>query len=382
MYPLHRTVSLVAPLSLVLSSTMAEAQTAQGFALNRFDPSERGSEWFALESLDLRGDWRPAAGIVFDYSHKPLVLYAPDGSERKLLVKDQLFLHVGGGIIVANRFRLSLNLPIAVYQGGEQGTLGTTTYAAPSSAGVGDLRIGADVRLVGEYGGPFTLAFGAQLHAPTGKQSDYTGDGKVRVVPRLLSAGDIGGFVYAVKVGAQYRALEQTFANSPTGTEFVFGAAAGLRAADGKLVVGPEVYGSTVVSQGDAAFKKQSTPVEFLVGAHYTVSDFRLGAGVGPGLTRGFGTPALRGVLAFEWIPAIVPATPPSDRDQDGILDTEDACPDAPGVRTTDPKTNGCPPPPPDRDKDGIVDAEDACPDTPGPKNEDPKKNGCPAARV
>ena len=115
--------------------------------------------------------------------------------------------------------------------------------------------------------------------------------------------------------------------------------------------------------------------------------------------------------------PAKVVAVPtPSDRDGDGILDADDACPDVKGVKTDDPKTNGCPPPPPDRDGDGIIDAEDACPDvkglktsdpktngcppdldrdkdgipndddacpdTPGPKNSDPKKNGCPAAAV
>jgi outer membrane protein OmpA-like peptidoglycan-associated protein len=34
----------------------------------------------------------------------------------------------------------------------------------------------------------------------------------------------------------------------------------------------------------------------------------------------------------------------PKDRDGDGIIDAEDACPDEPGVRTDDPKTNGCPP--------------------------------------
>ena len=61
------------------------------------------------------------------------------------------------------------------------------------------------------------------------------------------------------------------------------------------------------------------------------------------------------------------------------MLDTEDACPDVPGVRTDDPKTNGCPA---DRDKDGIADTLDACPDEPGPPNQDPKKNGCPTAYV
>jgi outer membrane protein OmpA-like peptidoglycan-associated protein len=74
------------------------------------------------------------------------------------------------------------------------------------------------------------------------------------------------------------------------------------------------------------------------------------------------------------------PPPPPvavSDRDGDAILDNVDACPDQPGLPSTDPTKNGCPPPP-DRDHDGIPDAADACPDLPGPPSDDPKKNGCP----
>src|SRR5215468_5875666 len=129
----RRCAALFVSLLTTTASFPALAQTspAQGFALNRFDPSERGSEWFSLESLDLRGDGRLAFGVVGDWSHKPLVLYAPDGSEKNLIVSDQVFVHLGGGIILANRFRLSVNFPIAAYQKGDQVTVGTTTYLPP-----------------------------------------------------------------------------------------------------------------------------------------------------------------------------------------------------------------------------------------------------------
>lgn len=53
------------------------------------------------------------------------------------------------------------------------------------------------------------------------------------------------------------------------------------------------------------------------------------------------------------------PAVPVNkDRDGDGILDTEDLCPDVPGIVTL----NGCP----DTDGDGITDASDNCPETAG----------------
>ena len=54
------------------------------------------------------------------------------------------------------------------------------------------------------------------------------------------------------------------------------------------------------------------------------------------------------------------------DRDKDGIVDKEDACPDDPGL----PEFQGCP----DTDGDGIPDKDDACPEVAGPK----ENNGCP----
>ncbi len=73
--------------------------------------------------------------------------------------------------------------------------------------------------------------------------------------------------------------------------------------------------------------------------------------------------------------PAPTAAAAPPDRDRDGIFDADDACPDVPGVPSTDPQVNGCPL---DSDGDGIPDDEDACPHDKGPPNADPKLNGCP----
>jgi outer membrane protein OmpA-like peptidoglycan-associated protein len=56
------------------------------------------------------------------------------------------------------------------------------------------------------------------------------------------------------------------------------------------------------------------------------------------------------------------------DRDGDGIADIDDKCPDVPGLA----RYQGCPIP--DRDKDGINDEEDKCPDVPGVA----RYQGCP----
>jgi OmpA-OmpF porin, OOP family len=367
---------------LALLPSTARAQSA-GFAINRFDPAERGSDWFAADSLDMRGHGRVMLGATGDFSEKPLVLYDRDGDEQKAIIKHQLYVHLGGSVVLWERLRLGVNLPVLAYQQGARGTVQGTRFEAAEGATVGDLRLAADVRLFGSYRSPFSLAAGVAVFAPTGKQDAFAGDGKVRVLPRLLLGGDIGNLAYAVKLGVQYRANDAGFNGSTQGTEAVVAAAVGYRSTDGKLVVGPELFGSTVVTSGDALFAKRETPFEVLFGAHYKVTDdVRLGAGVGPGLTRGFGAPQVRGLLSLEWAPEphkepLVLRPVPSDRDKDGILDVDDACPDEPGVKSDDPKKNGCPLPA-DRDKDGILDADDACPDEPGLKNDDPEKNGCP----
>jgi outer membrane protein OmpA-like peptidoglycan-associated protein len=383
--PIALVLALLAAAASTLSATSSSAQTASGFSLDRFNPSERGSEWFALDSLDLRGHLRPAIGVVGELADSPLVLYNADGSVRSKPVQYQLVLHPGASLVLWDRLRVGFDLPIAVYESGNGGSVDGVTYQGVGSAGIGDLRLGADVRLLGQYGDVFRLAAGTQVFVPVGSQSGYLSDGSIRIViPRVQVAGDVDWFSYAANVGFNYRNDTSTFGGTPLGSEFVFGASAGAHLFDRKLLVGPELYGSTIVTNG-SAFAKTNTPLELLIGGHYLIADsWRVGLGVAPGLTRGLGEPAVRYLASVEWAPQ-PPPPPPADRDHDGILDDEDACPDEPGVRTDDPKTNGCPPPPPpppsDRDKDGIIDSEDACPDVPGVKTDDPKTNGCPPDR-
>jgi OOP family OmpA-OmpF porin len=373
---------------LLLAATgESSAQTANGVALDRFNPSERGSDWFALDSLDLRGVVRPAIGIIGDYGYRPLVLYNPDGSIGSEIIRDQLIAHVGAALNLWERVRLAVDLPIAAWQDGTGGTLDGVTYPAATSGKVGDTRLAVDLRLVGRYGDPITIAIGGQVFLPTGDQGSYLSDGAVRLLPRLQIAGDAGPIAYALSGGYMYHAEGSSFAGYPLGGEVVGAAALGVRALDHALLIGVEATGSTVVTSSAALGALRQTPIEALLGVHGTVApDWRLSVGAGPGLTRGFGEPTLRVLATLEWFPAMpkAPVAPaqgeggpaaPGDRDKDGIPDDKDACPDQPGIKTADPETNGCPS---DRDKDGIVDTDDACPDQPGPPSKDPKTNGCP----
>lgn len=74
--------------------------------------------------------------------------------------------------------------------------------------------------------------------------------------------------------------------------------------------------------------------------------------------------PAVAGLARYQGCP--IP-----DRDKDGINDEEDKCPDVAGLA----RYQGCPIP--DSDNDGVNDEEDKCPTIPGVK----ENNGCPVVK-
>jgi OOP family OmpA-OmpF porin len=376
-----RRLALAAATLAFLTEAPAEAQST-GLALDRFEPAAKGSAWFTQDSLDLEGNARPAFGVVADYAYKPLVLFNSDGSERTAIVQDQLFLHAGASIVFLDRLRFAANLPIALFQDGNPATLvtptGTTTLTPPGKAALGDLRLDADLRLFGTHEDAFTMALGVQVWVPTGDRDLYAGDGGVRFAPHVLVAGQAGPFAYAAQVAFVYHAQDEAFAGADIGGEVMLGGAVGLLAANKHLLIGPEVYGRTDVTNSGTFFAKAESPVEGLLGVHLTEGLFRFGVGGGTGFAQGIGSPEARVVGSIEIVAPVAQPARPSDRDHDGILDQDDACPDEPGIKTDDPATNGCPPPPPDRDHDGVPDADDACPDVPGVRTNDPKTNGCP----
>jgi outer membrane protein OmpA-like peptidoglycan-associated protein len=355
------------------------AAHAQGFNLNRFEPAERGSSWFVLDSLDIRGHVRPAAGLTVDYQYQPLALKKNDETVAAI-VGHVVTMDVGGSVVFWDRVRIGASLPVLFYNEGDTTHLHhQPVYAPQDHQGIGDLRVGGDFRIYGRTDGLFTFALGGSTWIPTGSPTSYTSDGTLRGGPHASIVGKLGRFVYAANTGVVFRSPKTaTFDGSPIDTDWVFGAAAGATFVEERLTVGPELFGSTGV--GDHAFKTRTTPVEALLGAHVGLpKDLRAGLGIGKGIAAGYGSPDIRLLGMIEWAPGLPPPPPgpppPPDTDGDGIIDAEDACPDSFGKRMSDAKTNGCD----DRDKDGIPDPLDACPTIVGVASADPKKNGCPA---
>lgn len=368
----------------ILVTSAAQGQQQPTFEVNHFRPAERGSRWFAGDSLDSPPYQPLVVGTTFDWSHRPLSVFNAAGDRLGDLVENQFYLHLGASYTVMDRLRVGVNLPLVLATSGSVWDVRSQSYEAGSGGGLGDVRLGADYRVFGERGQALRAAVSVQMFLPTGKRSAYASDQTTRIYPRILAAGDLSLFTWAVSLGPDFRAQQDQFADINLGSDLGFTASAGARLLNGAITVGPELYG---VSRMDSnIFTSKRTPLEAVLGAHYSVNDqWRIGAAAGPGITSGLGTPTSRVLLSVEFAPGTEAAPkpqPPADTDHDSISDNEDACPHQAGVQSAQPSMNGCPPPPPkDSDSDGILDEHDRCPNEVGQPTEDPKTNGCPAPK-
>jgi len=360
---LRLAASLLLACSLVLPERAgAEPPTpVQGFAVERLYLSAPSGGWFVMNALDMRGGLGGAISITSGYAHDPLRV--PEGAGHLTVVGDDAFADIGLAVSY-DGFRVYLNFqgPLAI-AGDGCGASGACTVGGyqltPPSASIAqnpdtlaDPRIGFDARILGTATGRFRLGAGLQLILPSGNRSDYDSDGTYRAMGRFLFAGDVGRFTYAGQLGVHLRPLDDAPApGSPQGSELLFGVAGGARVLLGKTghtaaIVGPEIFGETALR---SFFGASTTGVEGLLSARLegTGNDrpqVRVKVGAGAGLDAGFGVPDWRLVFAIELF------SHETDTDKDTITDSKDACPTVPGVRTDDPKTNGCPaaPPPPE----------------------------------
>ena len=378
--------ALLGAASLLATAQNAEAQAqnpeTREVDLPKFNPAPAGDRFFGVPSPYAAGEATFHAMAMLDYARNPLKLVRENGDETEdigAVVSDQMFVHIGLNFSIVNYIAISASMPFAVLSQGDAPSGGNVAFQEPDGAAVGDLRLGARVRIIGGYHDPFQLGVGGYVWVPTGSDTSYVSDGSVRGQPQLLMGGRADRFIWTIMAGPTLHAESKNLGNVTLGHQMNWGAGIGaLLLEDRHLQIGIETAGGVDIQTPDS----RSTNAEALAGIKYRLpgldgcdSCLELGAGAGPGITTGIGTPEVRAVFQFAYTPEI--PEPKTDTDGDGIFDDVDACPKVPGVKSSDPAKHGCPPDG-DRDKDTILDKDDACPDEPGKADPDPKKNGCP----
>jgi hypothetical protein len=302
--------------ALGLAPRPAAAQAAQsisGFADDRFEPAGADSQWMTGESLEFRGHLRPAAALVEDWAVNPIVAYGTDGSSTGALVGEQVFTHLDAAMMAWDRVRFDLNLPLSLVSSGAGAQIAGQSYGAPEGRILGDIRLGADARILeraSERWGRVVAAAGLQLFLPTGATRAFIGDGGVRVWPRVMAAGERGRLTWAARLGVEFRPKDHCGCSLAPGSEMNGALAGGWRFSP-RLMVGPELFASAPLA-GSTLAARATPAVELMAGAHFAIDPrWQVSAGISRGLTEGAGAPAFRGVVGVQFVLPL-PAAPPA----------------------------------------------------------------------
>jgi len=373
-------------LAFALLPTLVSAQTA---TLNPFDPGETPEDDFHLSRPTDLGHLRFGAQLHLDYGNDPLVWESDAGdrdSEAASVIGHQLDATVGLSLGLVDRVVVYAGLPVTLLMNGDDEQAlrdaGINDPVLADGAGLGDIYLGARARLYGEADDAFAVGLQATVTFPTAGDAHFRGEEFLTVHPELLlEARPGGGARVVLDLGARIR--ENTDAASTNlgfGDELTFGLGFAIPVyTDDEdprthLDAHAQIYGAT---RFDDFFARSATPLEATLGAKlHHASGVRAGLALGPGLTRGFGSPDVRVIGMVGWATPTARDGAPGDRDGDGLNDDVDECPDEPEDVDTWQDEDGCPDP--DNDSDAILDVDDECPLEPENVNEHEDEDGCP----
>jgi outer membrane protein OmpA-like peptidoglycan-associated protein len=432
-----RVVPTAAAVLLLLSVpafTQAQTTVQKSFNTQLFEPAiGLGFDNY----LSVEGPWVAdhlafGLGMMFNYAHRPLVLYTQTkvgavtggfdltDADSVDVVSNQMTANLVGALGLHFKWlhaQVGIDLPINLLVSGNEIDEQGKASGDLSASGIGDLRLQLKAMLVRDLAG-FSLAFSPILHFPTGKDDGYGGDPNLVAIPRIVAGYRVGDFSIAADLGYLIRENSIIF-SSEVGDQLLYGLGAGYKV-HRRVVLLAEVFGragfstksgcrfdpdeNRTVCDDTSGSDLDAYPLEADVGGRVRLAyGLNLTAGVGFGLIKAIGSPQVRVLAGLQWAPDFrdtdgdglydqddqCPSQaedkdafqdgdgcPDVDNDEDLIPDLQDRCPNEAEDKDTFQDDDGCPEP--DNDKDGILDIKDACPFKPETINGYSDEDGCP----
>ncbi len=359
------------------------------FSLTRFTLNDAPLAGLGAATGEVLPKGKFRAWGAFHYENNPLVLFR-DGTRQGALVGNRLNLHLGVGFGITRFLTASLEVPLVLYQGGDDLTQ-LAKVVTPDSVGLASPRLSVRLALLSQRKGgllmdaPVDLAFQLGTAFPFGVGNALAVESGWNVFPQLSVGRNFGPVRFGGEVAALVRPSAVALSNALTVQDQI-GSQLAIKALIASTGEGArfELSAHTGVSLGGGV-----TPpgFEVLAGARLPVGPMELFLLGGPGFGSLPGTPTFRLVAGAGIRPddtdvcaegrAHTPAQCPElDDDADGVLNRTDRCPleaeDVDGYQDED----GCPEL--DNDADGVPDTADKCPLKKGPA----ANKGCPAVKV
>ncbi len=370
-----RSFALIAFLCLASAPFAQDARAAEPFEVELFEPlPSQGINHLQVGASRVLAHMRPSFGLILHYQTDPYVLSNSDGDVVTRLIDSRATTELWAALGLFDALEVGVVLPIVLTQSGEDlSAVGLS--GSLDGASLRDLRIVPKLQLFESDG--FGIGLLGQIFVPTGNGDQLASDGAVRgQIRAIFDYEHSSGFAFALDGGLDFRPRRQTLTHIsddavrlgaavrvPLGTDWL--RLLGTVHALVPLVADRDPNNLAIdnVNGPDAAVE-----VDLALEARF--GDFVASVGAGHGLTDGIGSPELRVFALFGYTPQ------EGDRDGDGILDSDDECPDDPEDFDGFQDGDGCPDP--DNDKDGILDVRDQCPLEPEDFDGFQDEDGCP----
>jgi outer membrane protein OmpA-like peptidoglycan-associated protein len=418
-------VTVAAVLLVSANAVAAEHPDARNTGVEanvfRLDPSGQGILSAAV--ADPLPDLAFRLSATGHYLSRPLVVRPYDRSrDERALLDERLQVDISAAIGFMGIFEAGVVVPTVAHQDAQYPGFGLGNVA---SAGVGNVDIYGKATLLSSRSYPIGLGLLVPVTLPTASADAYLGSTGVAVHPMLVASGEVGPVLLAANLGARFQ-QETTLFEATEGHKMTAQIGAMWRAQTWSA--GIEFLGATSLEAPmDNPYESRG---EVVLGGRYDITErIELMAGVGRGVIRGIGAPALRSFLNIAYHqgdsedPCVDPPSgsyetlsvaacpeldfdadglanavdqcprdpedsdgfqdddgcPDLDNDQDGLADTDDTCPNAAEDIDSFEDSDGCPEL--DNDQDGLADNDDGCPDEPETFNSYQDDDGCPDQR-
>ena len=370
------------PLIVLLLTSAATAQEPFDVDVQNFRPAMDSRSFITVERSKALGTLEPSFGLYLDWAFSPLSQKI--GDEDKELIDSygtgRFMFALGFGNIV----EIGANLPVVIIRGDADGQGELETFAGD---GFGDAGFSAKIRIIDRERFPVGVAIVPAVQLGSGESNVFASHGQSAILSgdlvldfelgprvglafnggaRLRDERTIEGSVNLVDADGNVTGTAERRDPYVVGNELTYSAGLGILLIPERLELIFEGYGSAPLGAGDRA-----TPLEALAALRiFLLGNSFLTLGATRGLLDSLGDPDLRlfGGIIFE--PAI------GDRDNDGIPDDIDQCPDDPEDKDGWDDHDGCPDL--DNDNDGILDVVDQCPDIAEDLNGFEDEDGCP----
>jgi hypothetical protein len=281
---LSRSTLGVLVLCLIDSTALADEHT---LSPQLFRPSVDGLGLAVLEAPTMPEAGAYSVALFAGTANRPLSVRM-DGSRENIL-DQMLSFDLVGAYAINDLIVAGAHVPVFQH---------TLPGAAESLTGVGDVALWGKGAVLTELGGPFSLSAGGRLKFPSGNSAEFMGDGAWTGEMTGLIGRHFGRFHAVGNLGYRLRSRPIDYANLDFRDEVLFGL--GLAIAESSRRYTFEVHGSTPAA---ASFTGEQTPLEALAGLRQPVGKrFWIDAGVGRGLTYGYGSPAFRAFLGLRLV--------------------------------------------------------------------------------